>query len=351
MESLNLNTLVSSLPPGQQNAEKELLNNFKAAALSITTLYRSSRKNSKRAYNLGYAAACQDMLNFIQQGVSASGELGEGEPGPSSAVDGGGMTIGRVMDWTEARLDAIKALEEDEDEDEERENQKDHQRKRGAGPSATTTTNVVQSTSSAYRKPAMPSSDPHKISSSTLPTPSSPITQTNAQLPEPCSPSPPPSAPRSTQLQLRFSKSHRPSSKSDQPIPFAAQSANIPQSSFMFTGEPHGPPSPQMQMQTFSEPPIVSINAGAKRRHAMMMMLESASSPGPSSSSPASHGGGFGNGVNGGSVPHRRRTRSTRNLAHGAQSQNQNVNTIVQSPSEAMDVEEEGRERKRVARR
>lgn len=33
MESLNLNTLVSSLPTAQQNAEKELLNNFKGATL------------------------------------------------------------------------------------------------------------------------------------------------------------------------------------------------------------------------------------------------------------------------------------------------------------------------------
>ncbi|KAF8153877.1 hypothetical protein B0H34DRAFT_661684 [Crassisporium funariophilum] len=127
MESLNLNTLASSLPNAQQNAEKELLNDFKAAALSITTLYRSSRKNSKRAYNAGYAAACQDMLNFIQQGLSAGdlGQLGSHE------VEGGGMTIGRVMDWTEARVEAIKAREEEEDEDEERE-RSDKDRERSA---------------------------------------------------------------------------------------------------------------------------------------------------------------------------------------------------------------------------
>lgn len=176
MESLNLNTLVSSLPTSaQQNAEKELLNNFKgassftgvglsqnltsirvlAAALSITTLYRSSRKTSKRAYNAGYASACQDMLNFIQQGVSAS-NLGPEDAGPSHDVEGRGMTIGRVMDWTEARLDAIKALEEDEDEDEEREKDKDRtrsnippsskpepRRSTVAAPRATTSTSKV----------------------------------------------------------------------------------------------------------------------------------------------------------------------------------------------------------------
>lgn len=93
---------------------------FSAAALSITKLYRSSRKTSKRAYNAGYGAACQDLLTFIQQGVSAS-DLGTDA---LHAVDGGGMTIGRVMDWTEARLEAIRATEEEEEEEEEREKER-----------------------------------------------------------------------------------------------------------------------------------------------------------------------------------------------------------------------------------
>lgn len=100
-----------------------------AAALSITTLYRSSRKTSKRAYNAGYAAACQDLLAFVQQGVSAGDTGGHHHllpaGGPSHAVEGGGMTIGRVMDWTEARVEAIRAREEEEEEDEEREKDKE----------------------------------------------------------------------------------------------------------------------------------------------------------------------------------------------------------------------------------
>lgn len=134
MESLNLNALAGSLPTSNlANAEKELLNNFrgisllfrcpiaialrrltspllvffsipKAAAMSITNLYRSSRATSKRAYNSGYAAACADLLQMIQQGVSDS------ETPP---------TIGRVMDWVEARLEAVRAREEEEDEEDE----------------------------------------------------------------------------------------------------------------------------------------------------------------------------------------------------------------------------------------
>lgn len=45
------------------------------------------------------------------------------------------MTIGRVMDWIEARVDAIRAREEEEDEDEEREKDKERvARVGGAGP-------------------------------------------------------------------------------------------------------------------------------------------------------------------------------------------------------------------------
>jgi hypothetical protein len=51
---------------------------------------------------------------MIQQGVSVSGvaEMNEG--------DADGMTIGRVMDWIEARLEAVKSREEEEEEDEEK---------------------------------------------------------------------------------------------------------------------------------------------------------------------------------------------------------------------------------------
>lgn len=140
-----MNTLANSLPNSNlANAEKELMDNFKgrpvlctsrrllltnkfaAAAMSITTLYRSSLTTSKRAYNAGYAAACQDLLVVIQQGVSVGGASNEGE---------GGMTIGRVMDWVEARLEAIKTREEEEDEEERESKHKTYSR--APGPSTT----------------------------------------------------------------------------------------------------------------------------------------------------------------------------------------------------------------------
>lgn len=129
---------------------------FLAAALSITTLYRSSRKNSKRAYNAGYAAACQDLLNFIQQGVSAS-DVGQSPSGASHDVEGRGMTIGKVMDWTEARVDAIKAREEEEEEDEEREKDKER-----PAPSVVPSAVVHVATKPEGRKPGAPHPHTHR---------------------------------------------------------------------------------------------------------------------------------------------------------------------------------------------
>lgn len=106
---------------------------------------------------------------------------------------------------------------------------------------------------------------------------------------------------------------------------------------------------------TFPETPIL-IGAGAKRRHAVMMMLDSssapisitdtnsvASSPGSGSMNAGTYMGSTGSNFG------KRRTRSSRNFGQ-IQSQNQNINVIQVSP-EPMDVEEEVRERKRVARR
>ena len=99
----------STIPaPTGVSTEHILTQSSAAAALSLTTLYRSSKTASKRAYNAGYSAACHDLLNMIQQGVSTDSD-------PSREV-----TIGRIMDYIEARLEAIKAREEEEDEEEER---------------------------------------------------------------------------------------------------------------------------------------------------------------------------------------------------------------------------------------
>lgn len=111
-------------------------------------MYKSSRRTSKRAYNTGYAAACQDLLLMIQQGVSA---------GESSDRNGEGMTIGRIMDYIEARLEAIKSREEEEDEDEEKEKERERERERG-----TTSSGLAKGVVSVSKQHSTPPPAPTK---------------------------------------------------------------------------------------------------------------------------------------------------------------------------------------------
>ncbi|KAM6493045.1 hypothetical protein JOM56_011179 [Amanita muscaria] len=322
MESLN--SLASSLPTAHQNAEKELLNNFKAAALSITTLYRSSRETAKGAYDAGYAAACQDLLNMIQQGVSASGI--------DDSEDSEGMSIGRIMDWTEARLQALKQKEEEEEEEEEKEKEKERER----GKPATATTAPAPSATKVTKSSSNAHSSRTKDTKSSMSPVSSPLQRTVD----------PPSISSSVPMRpaQRVIKP-RPSAKGDGSSPYVG----LPSAhSFDFFAEP------RQAMMSSPSSNFTDISAGAKRRHAMMMMLDAASTPvsidgssGPPS--PAIHHVSnhlaSSNGMQLAPGLGRRRTRSSR-ISSQHQMQNQAINL------DAMDVEEEnGRERKRVARR
>lgn len=66
---------------------------------------------------------------MIQQGVSS---------GYTTDAVGGGRTIERIMDYIEARLEAIKAREEEEEEDDE----KERERRPSASASRATTSSV-----------------------------------------------------------------------------------------------------------------------------------------------------------------------------------------------------------------
>lgn len=83
-----------------------------AAAQSLTLLYRSSQKASKRHFDAGYATALDDLESVIQHGVSAA---------PDTAAVGRdeGMSIGRILDWIEARKESIRVKARDDEEDEE----------------------------------------------------------------------------------------------------------------------------------------------------------------------------------------------------------------------------------------
>ncbi|KAI0753855.1 hypothetical protein C8Q74DRAFT_1307594 [Fomes fomentarius] len=301
MESLNLNNLARSLQASSSyaNAEKELTNNFKAAALSLTTLYRSSKTASKRAYNAGYSAACHDLLNMIQQGVSTDAD-------PSREV-----TIGRIMDYIEARLEAIKAREEEEDEEEER--------------AAKGVAGVAKGKPSSPTAPAPPARREQLVTAPPTPyTPSLSDTRSQAA-PALASPTPPvvPLRPMSAQPLQSFSRISK-SRLLPSINPKELSSIPLPPAPVSFTFEaPAVADVTVPSMAAASEPSSVNVNTPMKRRRDADVSAVSAD-------------------VSGGAGMSRRRTRSCRG---------DNQHPPPAQQPDAMDVEEEGPQRKRVARR
>jgi len=198
------------------------------------------------------------------------------------------MTIGKVMDWTEARVDAIKAREEEEEEDEEREKDKDR-----SPPSVAPPVAVQNAPKSEVKKAGVP----HRPKDTTT---ISPIPNSAGGL-----------------LAEQFPSSTSSGTFSETPI-LIGTGAKRRHAVMMMLDSSSAPISITDPTSVASSPGAGSMNAGTYM---------------------GSTGSNFG----------KRRTRSSRNFGQ-IQSQNQNINVIQVSP-EPMDIEEELRERKRVTRR
>jgi hypothetical protein len=238
---------------------------------------------------------------MIQQGVSDG----------AAGVPGAAMDVGRVMDWVDARIAAIRDREEEEEEDEEKEHERQAPK---SSPMAVP----------PVRKRASPlAAQPHQSSSP-----------------------PPPSIPSAS------------SSRPNQSPTVFAQAVPTPSrtlrprlsSSLLSSVDPPSSPSLLAAAQpTFAlslPQPETPITIGQKRRHALLAMSDAPSGgSGIALSAPATPGGT----VPGGLV--RRRTRSSIR-ASGALTPSSTANSNRnETPEISMDVEEDGRERKRVARR
>ncbi|WWD22185.1 hypothetical protein CI109_106676 [Kwoniella shandongensis] len=100
---MDLSNLSSTLPPGLADAERDMGDKFRAAALSITNLYKSSLSYTKQAFNVGYSSALTDVLSTVQSSIGAGQDAEQ--------------TLSRLMDWAEARQAAISAFAADEVDD------------------------------------------------------------------------------------------------------------------------------------------------------------------------------------------------------------------------------------------
>lgn len=92
--------LSSSLPRRRNEQSHHLLSDFKAAALSVTNLYKTAAAENKAARDAGYQDALDDLLAFLDKE-----NMG--------LMDGEGW---RVRRWATERLDDAPKASEDEDE-------------------------------------------------------------------------------------------------------------------------------------------------------------------------------------------------------------------------------------------
>lgn len=266
------------------------------------------------------------------------------------------MTIGRIMDYIEARLEAIKSREEEEDEDEEKERERERERERNCAsgqvkaPSGTPSTSkpaapplrsreYVSTCDSTFRT-LYPLFSVQVSSAPMTPlTPTSLVSTSTHARPASTPPSPPslyrPLLP--PQSLLRSSKSRLFAVSNANPKDSIVSPAAAPFSATLLpsTGDPSvaiiNPPT-ELAFPSMT-PPVAPEATGTKRRHAAM----TAESTGPS------------NPIQSVSVP-RRRIRSSRTGTLNTVRENYDQNQS-QASSDAMEVEEDGRERKRVARR
>lgn len=103
MDMRSLNTSLPSSTPHPQPPE-QLLQAFKAAALSVTNLYKSAVSDQAQARQAGYQEAIEDLLNFLDRE-----NLGLG--------DGEGW---KVRQWATERADGTPTAASEADDDDKR---------------------------------------------------------------------------------------------------------------------------------------------------------------------------------------------------------------------------------------
>lgn len=118
MDMQSLNTSLPRTTPHKRNEtmtaqpSQDLLSSFKAAALSVTTLYKVAAVDQAKARAAGYQDALEDLLRFMEQDRIGFTE-GEGS---------------RIRQWTIERIDGSATKVDSEDDDDEAVVDEDKQR-------------------------------------------------------------------------------------------------------------------------------------------------------------------------------------------------------------------------------
>ncbi|EGG07163.1 uncharacterized protein MELLADRAFT_77690 [Melampsora larici-populina 98AG31] len=149
MDSLHP-SLSTALPLHGYDAEQVLQAPFRAAALGIATFYKRATENGRKAYSLGYAAALQDVLEYLQAGLDHGTDL----PRPQRSEQRMALTIERVMDYIERRQEALRAESADSGEDEAMNHSNYNAQQTRFAPSTSSTASTVPAQASQPKDPA-----------------------------------------------------------------------------------------------------------------------------------------------------------------------------------------------------
>ncbi|KAI9823195.1 MAG: hypothetical protein M1832_002639 [Thelocarpon impressellum] len=110
MRSLNTSLPTSSPKGHRRDPPEQLLQAFRSAALSVTTLYKTAAADQERSHQAGYQEALDDLLAFLDHE-----NLG--------LDDGEGW---KVRQWATERLDGAQTSVESDDEKVESEQRSGH---------------------------------------------------------------------------------------------------------------------------------------------------------------------------------------------------------------------------------
>lgn len=170
----SMQRLSTSLPRNRSEVPNDLLADFKAAARSVTDLYRTAVTSQKQARTAGYQDALDDLLAFLDKENMGlmDGEGWRVRQWATARLDGSGFSAGTVATNTTEEDDEDRSVKEEE-KDDTRSSSPELQR-RPVLPTATSELTVEDDTPLQRRVV----SEPPQAQLPVEPTPQQPLPQT-----------------------------------------------------------------------------------------------------------------------------------------------------------------------------
>ncbi|KAL0074669.1 hypothetical protein J3Q64DRAFT_1704328 [Phycomyces blakesleeanus] len=97
-----MNNNTNSILDSYESTDNALIDSFKAAALKVTTLYKDSLVQNRKAYAAGYQQALQDLYGFISSHPSTTVSQ-QGDPYTGHPVERGFLPVQDLLEFARER--------------------------------------------------------------------------------------------------------------------------------------------------------------------------------------------------------------------------------------------------------